>query len=57
MIVAHSHPPYGRRYSDSTKQRRVNLLVDYFLENHFFYYYYYYYYYIHLTACFPGQPG
>jgi len=25
VIVAHSHPPCGRRYSDS-KQRRVNLL-------------------------------
>jgi len=24
VIVAHSHPPCGRRYSDSTKQRRVN---------------------------------
>ena len=27
MIAAHSHPPCGRRYFDSTKQRRVNLLV------------------------------
>jgi len=27
-IAAHSHTPCGRRYSDSTKQRRVNLLVN-----------------------------
>jgi len=27
VIVAHSYPPCGRRYSDSTKQHRVNLLV------------------------------
>ena len=27
MIAAHLHPPCGRRYSDSTKQRRINLLV------------------------------
>ena len=27
VIAAHSQPPCGRRYSDSTKQRRVNLLV------------------------------
>jgi len=23
VIVAHSHPPCGRRYCNSTKQRRV----------------------------------
>ena len=29
MIAAHSHPPCGQRHSDSTKQRRVNLLLIY----------------------------
>ena len=28
VSAAHSHPPCGRRYSDSTKQRRVNFLVS-----------------------------
>jgi len=31
VIAAHSHPPCGRRYSDSTKQRRINLLVIFWI--------------------------